>query len=958
MFEGVSKALSASFRYRKTNVSVLVVLSYLCVVVFYLNNPFTDRERLLPTDKVHRRLLDNAWLDLQNITYSFHPYTSHDNDRVHDYLLSRVNQITANNTFCEVSDDYKTHRKMLFAHQDAFESSTEMKRVVYFESSNILVKIQGKDGKNDNALLLSAHFDSVPTSHGATDDGKGIVSILGLLDYYSQNQPERTIVINLNNNEEFGLLGAQAFFDHPWSKITKYFVNLEGTGNGEGDAIMFRTTNLLTAKLYKEGVQDRPFGNSIFQQGFNQRLIHSETDYKVYEANGLLGWDIAFFKPRSLYHTIRDSIQETSKPALWDMFSTTMQLCERVVTYTDTKEPGDSKDPAVFFDVYGIFFFTFSAKWLFVINIVLLITLPVACVLLRHISRKRGSNVSTPLTLWIAFPLSVIVSAFFVKLSENYIVSQNPFVASHDFLSMLLSLSIEFVLLNAVIMSLFHYISHGNVLKDCILIELMVISWFLLFSTTIMLSKTEFTSTGVYPITGLYICLSIAVIVHKVAEVLGPRRIETTKVQDVPHPIVMNVDGTPNGSQYGSVSESVTPELATSIDNNTGNENSTHEADERAPLISTLSDGRIQTSYDHQNNGGNDDSKVCHSTHYEWVLQFATLLPITFVLFQVSNDSLSGLNQTIQESLGSVDVVYGAIFSLAIVLTILVLPFISKIRFNVLSILFIVWLVATIHCIKLQPFDWNTPLKIRFSQNVNGTVELTGRTSIIKDLIYDLPSYKNIGYKHRDDGVSCYGGELGVCYYNAESPIVLPNGNQNITKFVSVDIINNDRASSGRSKYAPINAEIKIKVPNNRACVVNFNSSSTNPLESAVRKISILDGSSKTNDRLSYKSNEGINELLLHKLDFSSDSYHLAVQWFPKLLWDKNVVTANTDDSTDVLGLSIECFWSDYEVDALVDNTPIRRVPAYDELLNYAPLSFSLTNKEKGLIVDQEYIEL
>ncbi|GMM57435.1 Pff1 protein [Maudiozyma humilis] len=958
MFEGVSNTLSASFRYRKTNVSVLVVLSYLFVVVFYLKNPLVNRQRLLPSDKEHIRLLDNAWLDLQNITYSFHPYTSHDNDRVHDYLLLRVNQIVANNSFCEVSDDYKTERKILFAHQDAFDSSTKMKRVVYFESSNILVKIQGKDGKEDNALLLSAHFDSVPTSHGATDDGKGVVSILGLLDYYSKNQPERTIILNLNNNEEFGLLGAQAFFDHPWSKITKYFINLEGTGNGEGDAIMFRTTNLLTANLYKEGVQQHPFGNSIFQQGFNQRLIHSETDYKVYEANGLQGWDIAFFKPRSLYHTIRDSVQETSKPALWDMFWTTMQLCESVVTYRDTKESGDSTDPAVFFDVYGIFFLTFSAKWLFAINIVLLVTVPLACIILGHISRKKGSRVPKPLTSWLAFPVSVIVSALVVKLSENYIVRQNPFVASHDFLSLLLALSIEFVLLNAVVMSLFNYLAHGNILKDCILIELMVLSWFLLFSTTVMLSKTEFKSTGVYPITGLYICLSTAVLVHKLVEVFTSRRTSKVEVREAHEPIVMTIDSTPEGSQYGTVGGSVTPELSNSNDHGDNSDNPTQEADERAPLISAISDRRLQTFGEENRDGESDQVNLTDSMHYEWILQFVTLIPITFILFQVSNDSLSGLNQTIQESLSSVNVVYGAIFTLSVILTVLVLPFISKLRFNLLSVLFVIWLVATIHCITLQPFDSKTPLKIRFSQNVNGTVELTGRTKIIKELIYDLPSYKNKGYSHRGDGVSCYGGELGVCYYDAEPPIVLPNGNLNITKFVSVDVISNDRVSSGRSKYAPINADIRIKVPNNRACVVNFNSSSDDIFESAVRKITILDEGNKSESKLTYKSSEGINELLLHKLDFSTESYHLGVQWFPKLLWDKRTVTANTDDATDVLGLSIKCFWSDYEVPAIVDDKPVRRVPAYDELLNYAPLSFSFTNKEKGLIVDQEYIEL
>lgn len=95
---------------------------------------------------------------------------------------------------------------------DPFNESSRFSRVTYFESSNILVKLEGKNPEEEG-LLLSAHFDSVPTGYGATDDGMGVVSLLANLKYHIKHRPNRTLIFNFNNNEEFGLLGASTYFD-------------------------------------------------------------------------------------------------------------------------------------------------------------------------------------------------------------------------------------------------------------------------------------------------------------------------------------------------------------------------------------------------------------------------------------------------------------------------------------------------------------------------------------------------------------------------------------------------------------------------------------------------------------------------------------------------------------------------------------------------------------------------
>jgi Zn-dependent M28 family amino/carboxypeptidase len=75
-----------------------------------------------------------------------------------------------------------------------------------------LVKIDGSDpGYQDHGgVLFSAHYDSVSTAPGATDDGMGVAVLLHMVKYLAENRPRRTAVFNINNGEEDGLNGAHA----------------------------------------------------------------------------------------------------------------------------------------------------------------------------------------------------------------------------------------------------------------------------------------------------------------------------------------------------------------------------------------------------------------------------------------------------------------------------------------------------------------------------------------------------------------------------------------------------------------------------------------------------------------------------------------------------------------------------------------------------------------------------
>ncbi len=73
--------------------------------------------------------------------------------------------------------------------------------------NNLIVEIPGTKVPNE-VLILTAHFDAVPGTPGADDDGTGTVAILEIARVLQGFKPERTIRLVLFNLEEVGVLGS------------------------------------------------------------------------------------------------------------------------------------------------------------------------------------------------------------------------------------------------------------------------------------------------------------------------------------------------------------------------------------------------------------------------------------------------------------------------------------------------------------------------------------------------------------------------------------------------------------------------------------------------------------------------------------------------------------------------------------------------------------------------------
>jgi len=116
---------------------------------------------------------------------------------------------------------------------------------------------------------------------------------------------------------------------------------------------LFRTSNAAVANAYHGTPYPRvaQVSNDFFKSG----LIRSETDYIVYEdMNGGFtpGLDVAFYRPRALYHTPLDDIRHASRSSLQHMLSTGLNTVSNLANNVGSKDFAYGGQ-SVYFDFLG-----------------------------------------------------------------------------------------------------------------------------------------------------------------------------------------------------------------------------------------------------------------------------------------------------------------------------------------------------------------------------------------------------------------------------------------------------------------------------------------------------------------------------------------------------------------------------------------------------------------------------
>lgn len=967
--------IRAVFGYRKTSVTLLVSLTIVCVLLLTALSDSLEYSVKLPTDDLEQTILTNSWLDLQNIGRKEHPYSAEGNDYVHDYLEKRIKEIAnKRSSFIEFDNDLNYTNNVMFGNN--YEAYNQ---VTYFESNNLLVRINGTNNELP-ALLVSAHYDSVPTSFGITDDGMGIASLLGTLSYFSSDgvdQPNRTIILNFNNNEEFGLMGAISFLSHPWFKQVKYFLNLEGTGAG-GKAILFRGTDYGIVKYFKK--VRFPFATSLFQQGFNNRLIHSETDYKIYKENGgLRGLDLAFYKPRDIYHTAGDNIKNIKINSLWHMLSNSLDFVQVItsqrIDLDDEYIDDESNEKNGEFPVFSSFlnwFFVIPVSHLILLNIASLVIVPLLSLPFLIIIFHYKKNWKINFINAIKYPLSLILSFLLLNfVTHNILVSINEFLPNSSYGLIVTALFCLFLLLNYLLLNGINFIFKGYKIfhhdeKLVVIIQTSFIYWVLLIISTNKLSHNQIGDdhTGEFPLIVLFLLQSFGALFGLLGWSFKKSNYHNYNDDDEACHALLSHD---ENNTYGT------------------NEGDSSEHRDNILPCSTTSLGTLQSQVTN-----NLVSNLRKSFSYDWSIQYIIIVPLSWLIIYNSGSLLlSGLNKSIQESLMSEKMIYNLIQLFAIALTVPLLPFTFK--FNRILVIAVVLILchSFASIIFMNPFDELNPLKLRFIQSINldspsnkSVVSVYGRNkSPMNDVLRDLPSLKEA-----EESLECTLLLDGMqeCSYNSSLlPVVSPDSN-NLGDYLEIEIIKN---SSSDYPFGLLSGEIKIIAPKNRVCQLSFNNSNfENPKQSPVRTVMVYDDNNNENSSVRsavreanleltslpegfskddkgtyiFKNLNGIDKFQLNKVSWSKP-YHIGFYWMPKFMdvalnneYEKFPVNTDFND----LGITVDCFWSDLGYVSDAEGRVEERIPAYGEVLHFSPNYVSWANKESGLVTVKKYVEI
>ncbi|KAI5811922.1 hypothetical protein BZA77DRAFT_391091 [Pyronema omphalodes] len=781
--------------------------------------------------------LTDAWQDLRQITGEFHPYNAHSNDNVRDFLLKRItdivkeNQVNGYDGEIEIVDDNSSNV--------LFEGGNANGLTVYFEGTNIMVLVRGTD-TTLSPVLVNAHYDSVSTGYGATDDGMAVVTVLQLVKAFTnpsragEHRVQRGILALLNNGEEDFLNGARAFAVHPMGKLAHSFLNLEGAGAG-GRATLFRSTDAEVTKWYK--ASKRPFGTVVSGDGFKSGLVKSQTDYKVFTENlGMRGLDVAFWEPRSRYHTVDDDVKHTTRRSLWHMLGSSLEILEAATRDTGREFDHEEGPPAgvghdgVWFDLFGRAFGLLRLHTLFALTITLIIVpviMMATTVYFLHISGKFYYLSNTPLIPqppdeshlprttrgWrglFRFPVAFVVASAAV-VGMAYLVDKiNPMIAySSQFSVWAMFLSLWWCFAWFVLRGADADTVRPTALgRGYAFIEQWALWWVVLIAVAVSIDQSHLAS-GYFVLvsyTGVFLAAWLSLL-----ELFGLPRKTSPLVGYEP----IHSEGHSQISPSGPVSD---------------DEDSEPEANERTHLFRgerrpTTFGGFARRDTDaHSFHSLAESDLHIHGVFgreqawsawlptWIWIPQFLFSVPVPLIFTTSIGLLLStATNQTGAD--GSSTLTIYLIMAIMSILTLLPgSPFYHRISYQITLLLFIICIATTTYNLSAFPFTDSSRLKVYFQQSVNldtgiNSAYLVAHPAYVDSIVSSLPSSQGAPLNITSDP-----SRVGL--KRISWPGIPPKvaGNTPMSSWLETNT----------TKLSATSARIYIRGLNTRACKLNF----------------------------------------------------------------------------------------------------------------------------------------
>jgi hypothetical protein len=272
---------------------------------------------------------------------------------------------------------------------------------------NIIATLRGTSTAA-GAVLLVAHYDSVPAGPGAADDGGGVAGVLEIARILAgrptAGRPAalHPVILLITDGEEAGLLGALLFVrDHPLAKLVSAAVNWDARGTS-GSSLMFETgsANTWLMGLFAANIA-RPMTNSLYYVVYKQ--LENDTDFTVFKAAGYQGFNFAFIGNVGRYHTPLDDAAHTDPGSLQQQGDNALSALSALTGAAGRQPP---MAESVFFDVYARTLIAWPSGYTLPAALLsLLLLLAEAVVMLRR------AAVTVPQVLWGGLGTLVMLAA-------------------------------------------------------------------------------------------------------------------------------------------------------------------------------------------------------------------------------------------------------------------------------------------------------------------------------------------------------------------------------------------------------------------------------------------------------------------------------------------------------------------------------------------------------------------
>jgi hypothetical protein len=999
--------------------AIVYLAIFIPVIVIHETVPSAPKN---PT--VYRGLnLTEAWLDLAELTNGYHPYNSRRNDEVRDWLLRRIAGILDHNRvqYSSESDPNSQLKEVSTVDQQAQEptypdyvgsialdhdelrarSSSptavifndlvanytasaltkpgETKRRLgistYFEGNNIIVYIRGaedeegewwkstkpsaktKHGKG--GVMVNAHFDSVSSGYGATDNGVGVITALQLVKYFTAegNTPKRGVVALFNNGEEDGLYGAKAFLSHPMASFVHTFLNLEGAGGG-GRSTMFRATDTEVARAY--GKARHPFGTVVANDGFSLGVVRSETDYIVFRAEGYRGVDVAFWEPRSVYHTDEDDMKHTSIDSVWHMLSASVEtmkyLTSRTNEFVGPRGDNDEKKvengrgtPGVWFDLFGQVLAVFRLRSLFAWSLAILISSPLILILITlllvrqdkyylfsgEIEKEGLDDHVVSLQGWRGFsrfPITLIVSGAITTGAAFLLRKINPLIIySSQYSVWAMSMSLFFCLF-WFLMAGSNFVRPSALHRTYAFIWMFSIGWILLVAATVFEDRLKIGSSYMFVIYESAVFLATLITLcelfalptkSSVVESSREEQENQAGIAAVPRSDALIYDGnSPNGHDESGAAEATETTPLFGGNNHRSAIGATFSRGYHRPTTANL-DGAEDNSHGKHHAFGNEQTWSEKLPAWTWLLQFLLIGPFTLIILgQVGLFLVAGLAQTGTDG-SPLLLPYLAVALFSILLVLPITPFMHRVTHQIPTFLFLVFVGTLIYNLSAFPFSTNARYKAYFQQTVDlesgiNRVYLIGLEEYIRDIISFVPSAS--GQTISCDKKPTIRDGVVFCSYEGPAPKVVDNVKDGVPpeKAFHDWLTYNVTRLEGQNK-----ATFHISGLETKACIMRFDE----PFSAFS-----VEGAAPSDGKWPDVPETGSDQIKLWHRDWNRE-------WVVDVEWP---VSDGKKPGEEGRNGRVVCLWSDHNYPGVI--------PALDEVKRYAPKWTSVVKSMDGLV--------